>query len=82
MKVKNEYSLVVGLEPQGFLGLGVAKPFGEVTNKNPYSTVKTLKTYNVTYPKPKRFGVGPYIGIDVTGKASGGLSVNYDLIQF
>lgn len=82
LQVKNDYSVVVGREPTGFLGLGVGKPFVQVTNKNKYSSTKTLKTYNVSFPKPKRIGIGPHVGLDVTGKVTLGISVNYDLIQF
>lgn len=82
LRVENDYSVVVGREPTGFLGLGRGKPFSQITNKNPYSTTRTLKSYNVSLPRPKRFGLGPYVGLDILGRPSGGLSINYDLIQW
>lgn len=82
LNVRNDYSVVVGRESTGFLGLGKGKSFVQVTNRNPYSTTRTLKTYNVSVPDPKRWGLGPYIGVDILGRPSVGLSVNYNLIQF
>lgn len=82
VSIKNDYSVVVGREPTGFLGLGKGKSFVQVTNRNPYSSIKELKTYNVSVPRPKRFGLGPYVGVDILGRPSVGVSVNYDLIQW
>ncbi len=69
---KDDYSLVIGLEPQGFLGLGKAKPFGEVTSSNPYNEIKTMRTYQVSLPKKKNFSLAPSVnfGVDVTGQTN------------
>lgn len=47
LKVNNEYTVVIGEDKQGFLGLGKAKPFTLITNANIYSTTPTMKTYAV-----------------------------------
>ena len=54
LKVKNDYTVIIGEEKTGFLGLGKRKPFVEVTNKNPYSETTSLKTYQVENYKIKR----------------------------
>jgi hypothetical protein len=61
LKVKNKYSLTIGREPTGFLGLGKGKPFADIKNYNPYTSTTALRTYQVALPPPKRFGVGPVI---------------------
>lgn len=53
VKTKEEYTVVVGFEPQGFLGLGTPKPFSLVKNKNPYSVTPELKTYQVEIQRKK-----------------------------
>ena len=83
-KIKNVYSIVIGQESQGLFKR--RKPFAEVINKNPYSETKSLKTYEVSMPKIKRFGVGPMIGVGLG--ANGhiqwiiGIGVQYNLIRF
>jgi len=59
LSLKNQYSLTIGREKTGFLGLGKSKPFADVKNYNPYTSTKALRTYQVALPPPKRFGVGP-----------------------
>lgn len=47
LRVKNESTVVIGYDKQGFLGLGKGKPFALLTSLNPYSTTPTIKTYAV-----------------------------------
>ena len=86
LKVKNDYTLTVGLEPQGFLGLGTPKPFAQVKNLNPWSEVDELRTYQVSLPPPKRFGVGVIVGYGLgnNGQLSPiiGVGMSYNLIRF
>lgn len=82
---KDKYSIVIGIEPTGFLGLGKGKPFGQVTSSNPYNTVKTLKTYQVGIPKTKRWSVGPSAGLqyyESSFKPYVGVGITFGLIQF
>lgn len=86
LKIKNDYTLVIGREPQGFLGLGKPKTFAQVTNKNPYTETQSLRTYQVTLPKPKKFSVGPFVGYGVGSDFKFepfiGVGVQYNLINF
>ncbi len=85
LKIKNDFSLVIGLEPQGFLGLGKPKAFSDVKLSNPYSEVQSLRTYQVTLPRPKRWNIGPSAGVqyyDSSVKPYFGIGVTYGLIQF
>lgn len=68
LKVKNEYTVVIGYDKTGFLGLGKQVPFSEITNLNPYSTTPTLKTYQVDVKRRNR-AVLPAIalGIGIVG---------------
>lgn len=45
LEVKNDYSLIIGEEKQGFLK--ARKPFAEVINENPYSISPVVRTYRV-----------------------------------
>lgn len=68
IKIKHDYSIVVGEEKSGFLGLGKRIPFSEVTDANPYDSVTALRTYQVTVPRKgtvKKLGIGLVIGIIV-----------------
>lgn len=58
--INNEYSVVVGEDnsPNLFHPFRKATPFSEVTNYNPYSSTKTLRTYQTSLPPPKTWGVG------------------------
>lgn len=55
LKVTNEFSAVVGYHKR--------RPFVDLLTENPYTTVKELRTYQVKVPKPKKFGIGPQVGV-------------------
>lgn len=78
LSIINDYDIIVKRDK------GV--PYAEVTNKNPYTATKTLKTFNVSVPKPKRFGISPVVGYGFTGSGKlqpfVGLGLSYDIIQF
>lgn len=84
LKVRNSYAVIVGQEKHGLFKK--AKPFVEVVNYNPYAETKTLRTYKVTIPKPKKFSIGPMVGVSmgVDGKLQGvvGIGIQYNLIKF
>ena len=84
LKVKNEYSVIVGEEKQGLFKK--PKPFVEVLNHNPYSETESLKTYQVSNNvRVKRFGIGPNIsgGFNDTGFSWYiGFGLQYNLIKF
>lgn len=88
LKIRNEYSVVVGEEPTGFLGLGTPKSFAQVTNKNPYTQTETLTTFQVATPRPKRWVIGPSFNYSFTIQEEPkliptiGFGVTYGLIRF
>ena len=86
LKVKNDYTVIIGEEKTGFLGLGKRKPFVEVTNKNPYSETTSLKTYQVENYKIKRFGIGPNISYSLGANGqlypTFGIGLQYNVIRF
>lgn len=84
LKIKNKYSLTLGLEPQGFFGLGKPKPFADVKNYNPYSTTESLRTYQVSLPKPKKWGLGPVVAYGIGNDGLGwflGVGGTYTIIR-
>ena len=84
LKVKNEYSVIVGEEKQGLFKK--PKPFVEVLNHNPYSETESLKTYQVSNNvRVKRFGIGPNISVGFNDKGFSwfiGIGLQYNLIRF
>lgn len=85
MRFHEEIDVVLGEEKTGFLGLGKPRPFAEVTLHNPFNKVSTLKSFNVTPPKPKRFGIGPTlsygVGSGFVPQVFVGIGVNWNLIR-
>ena len=73
----NTQRLVIGTE-KGFFNNTLSV---QVTNSNPYITTTELLTQSVTIPN-KRFGVGFFAGIDITGKPTVGVGVSYSLFRF
>jgi len=82
---KDKYSLTIGTEPTGFLGLGKGKAFAQVTSSSPYNTVKTMKTYQVSLPKKKSFSLAPSVnyGVGLTGEQqiTVGVSLQYNKLS-
>lgn len=85
MRFHEEIDVVLGQEKTGFLGLGKPRPFAEVTLHNPFNKVSTLKSFDVTPPKPKRFGIGPTlsygVGSGFVPQVFVGVGVNWNLIR-
>lgn len=86
LKFKSSYTVMIG---QKKVGLFKYKPFAEVTNHNPYSETKVLRTYQVTLPKQSRFSLGGYAGYGLMFNKNGiqsgyqvGAGFNYRFLQF
>lgn len=81
LKVKNDYSIVQGIDRSGFK----RKPYVEIINHNPYSETKVLRTYQIK-SNEKRFSIGPQIGygLVINNKPSFyvGIGLQYNLISF
>ena len=85
MRFHEEIDVILGEEKTGFLGLGKRRPFAEVTLHNPFNKVSTLRSFNVTPPKPKRFGIGPTlsygVGSEFNPQVFIGIGVNWNIIK-
>lgn len=87
--VHNSYSLILGREKEkGFKNLFKKKiPFAEITNENPYTDTKTLRTYQVQEPRPKRLGIGFHVGYGLVLDKQPifrpyiGIGLQYNIIQ-
>lgn len=78
IKFSNRYDIVIGSDK--------GKPFADIINYNPYDTVKTLRTYQITLPKPKKWGVGisggAALGTNFKFTPYIGVGINYNIIRF
>ena len=73
----NTQRLVIGTE-KGFFNNTLSV---QVTNSNPYIKTTDILTQSITIPS-KRFGVGFFAGIDITGNPTVGVGVSYSLFRF
>lgn len=64
---KDEYTVAIGYDKTGFLGLGKPIPFSEITNHNKYSTTPYVKTYQVDVKGKKNGWVLPTVIGTVVG---------------
>lgn len=83
IKIENSYTIVIGQEGKWYKK---KTPFVEVTNENPYTKTKTLRTYQVDNKiKPKRIGIGIIggYGFSIGIKLSPiiGIGLSYNLIN-
>lgn len=78
LKVNNRYAVILGYDKK--------RPFVDVINYNPYSSTKILRSYQVSVPKQKMWGVGFSAGIgfsaDLTPRPYFGVGVNYNIFKF
>ncbi len=72
--VLNRYTVAV-VEEHG-------KALVKVTNDNPFSRQDTVRTYAPLPKITKRWGIGPYAGVDATGKFSAGAAVSWHLFEW
>jgi len=73
----NTQRLVIGAK-KGFFNNQLSV---SVTNSNPYVKTKDILAQSVTVPN-KRFGVGFFAGVDILGKPTLGVGLNYSLFRF
>lgn len=84
--VDNEYDIVIG--ETGNFWTWNKKPFVELTNHNPYTKTKTLRTYKVSTPKKRRVGIGFFAGYGMTIQLNPvwrpvmGVALQYNIIEF
>lgn len=78
-------TLVTFIRKQGFLGLGRAKTFVDISGTNPNLTFSNLSSVELTKVRDKRWSIGPYVGYGWTGTGFGvsfGISLQRSLIRF
>jgi hypothetical protein len=88
--IQNSYTVVLGREKaKSFKGLFKPKiAFAEVTNENPYTATKTIRSYQVKVPRPKRLGIGINVGYGIildkkpVFRPYIGIGINYNIIEF
>ena len=61
---------------------GKIQHFVDVSSPDPDVAITNIGRVTIKAKEPGRFGVGPYVGIDVAGKPSVGISLHYSLIRF
>jgi hypothetical protein len=78
LSIINKYAIVLGYNKK--------VPFADVINYNPYSKVTVLRTFQVSVPKQKSWGIGFSTGIglsyDLRPRPYIGVGVNYNIIKF
>lgn len=78
VSISNDFSAVVGYDKK--------TPFIDFNLKNPHSTVTKLRTYQVSIPPPKKWGIGPNVGYGISQELKQtlfiGVSLQYNLIRF
>ncbi len=81
--VKDSLQIVSFWKKQsGVLGIFKPREFTvDVISLNPHSEIQKLKSI-VVRDRPKKFVIGPYVGIDATLRPSFGFGVTYKLIEF
>jgi hypothetical protein len=62
-QIINKYSVILGEESQGWFK--PRKPFALVKNYNPFSETTELRTYEVSRPAYKPFGISGFVGYGV-----------------
>lgn len=78
LKVTNKYATILKYDK--------GKPYVDVINYNPYSETTVLRSYLVSIPKSKNWGVGFSVGVGIstnlTPKPYIGIGVNYNILKF
>ena len=77
LQMNNAQSLVIGTK-KGFFNNTLT---ASITNSNPYFKTENLTTQVITQ-RNKRFGVGFFAGVDILGKPTFGVGLNYSLFRF
>lgn len=81
----DEQLLIDSLVIPNIQNIVIGKKRGEITasvvNSNPYIKTTGMNTQVIRVPS-KRFGIGVFGGVDVTGSPTLGVGVTFDLVQF
>lgn len=78
LKIPTTLRVVIGKEKINFFKRELTS---SITSSNPLLDIENITT-QVTSSRIKRFGIGPYVGYDISGNISAGIGLNYSLIKF
>lgn len=85
-KLKSSFTLKMNHEFSAVVGSYKGVPFADITSKNPYDSITNFRTYQVTMPKVKRWGIGLNLSAGISGdfkiRPFIGLGVQYSFIKF
>lgn len=84
LRVKNEFDVIIDYEKQGFLGTKKPLPISEIVSRNPYSTINTFRTFQVSQPPGVNLVIGPSIGYGLGQSGSSvfvGVTATYPLFK-
>lgn len=78
LTLHNDYSIVIGTEK--------GKVFADIKTYNPHTIVDNVRTYQVSRPPPKNWGIGPAVGYGWGTNAKQtifvGVVISYHLVKF
>lgn len=69
----------------GFLGLGKKTSYVDAYSLNPHSHITGMQSIRIATEKPKRFGLGPYVGYGWNGRQWApniGFGLNFSILKF
>lgn len=78
LRIPNEQRIVIG-KKKGFWNQQITV---DVNNSNPLIVTDDIDSQIVVKNAVKRFGFGPFIGLDVTLRPTFGVGMSYDLFRF
>lgn len=89
LKIRNQYNITIGYEGKTLFKRGT--PYAEIINLNPFTYTSDMRVYQVTLPKPKRFGLSFQTGFgglyDLNSNKFGygiygGIGFQYNILQW
>lgn len=89
LRIKNQYNVLIGYEGKTLFKPGI--PYARVINLNPYTTTVDMRAYQVSLPKPDKFGISLQTGfgglLDLYNKNFGygiyaGIGFNYTIFSW
>lgn len=60
LRIRNQYNVLIGYEGRTLFKPGI--PYARVVNLNPYTITSDMKVYQVSLPRPNRFGLSIQTG--------------------
>jgi|SRR6218665_3748689 len=83
VKVRNEYEVLLVPGSHRWFKRQIA--YIQIKDKNPYSEIEGIRSYQMAVPKQRRLGLGVFIGYGISSAGFApvvGAGLNYTIIQF